>query len=117
MKRTLSILVCSILSVVPVVSFAAAGDSFRSAVGGLVSIISKDVIPIMIGVAIVIFFTNLVRYIASASNEAEHAKFKGYLTWSLVALFVMFCVYGITAIISNSIFGGTSVVIPQLPTQ
>lgn len=116
MKRFLALLPA--LFLVPAIALAAtAGQTFREIVRTVVTFLSTKIIPIMVAVAVLIFFYNMVQFIRLADNEQERAKFRSYVVSALGALFVILAVWGIVAVISTSIFGGSSIVLPQLPTS
>ncbi len=78
--------------------------------------ISKNIIPILVAIAVFVFFYNLIFFIFNSDNEAERQKFKKYSLNSILALFIMLCVWGIVGIFTNTFFNKTPV-IPQLPTS
>lgn len=77
---------------------------FASVVGCAVSIINV-IIPILAGLAVVLFMWGGVRYIYSA-GEGEHQEGREMLLWGIIALFVLFCIYGILRILDNTFLGG-----------
>jgi hypothetical protein len=100
MKKTLlKISTVAFISVLPVVTLAAGaatGEAFGTvndiikALGSMVS----NAMPVVIGLAILGFFWGLVKYIF-AGGEGGKDEAKTIMGWSLVALFVMFSVFGI----------------------
>jgi hypothetical protein len=62
-----------------------------------------------IGVAlilgIVLYFYGIVTALPKSSS-GEMAQLRTHLMWGLIALFVMFSVWGITGLIRNTLFGG-----------
>lgn len=77
---------------------------FSSVVACSIGIINV-VIPILAGIALLLFLWGGVRYIYS-SGEGEHKEGREVLLWGLIALFVLFSVYGILRILSNEFLGG-----------
>ena len=55
----------------------------------------KTLIPIMMALAVLAFFWGLVKYIASASDEAAKEGGKTLMIWGMIALFVMVALWGI----------------------
>lgn len=90
--------------VVPAVAFAANVGSFRTLVLSVVTLLSTQVMPILVGIAIIVFMGNLIQYMRASDNESEHEKFGSYVGWSLLALFVMLGVWGIVGILVRSLF-------------
>lgn len=96
---------------------AASAQSLTTILGNFRNLINT-VIGLLFAVAVLIFLWGVVKFIASASNEAERTKAKGIMTWGIVGLVVMASVWGIT----NAIVGyfGTNQpargdIIPEVP--
>ena len=101
------------LFALPLVAFAAPQDftGYISWVGDLLN----RLIPVLIALALVVFFWGLVRYIAKRdSKEGRQTMIAG-----LIALFVMVSVWGILRLAQNT-FGvnnAAPVTIPQVPQR
>ena len=95
---------------------AGLGGSFRQIVLTIVGVLSKTIMPLLIALAVLVMFGNIIAYIYYADNEKEQEKFKGYISWALIALFVSLALFGILNAFSGAIFG-TSIAIPTFPTQ
>jgi sterol desaturase/sphingolipid hydroxylase (fatty acid hydroxylase superfamily) len=93
------------------------GSSVKGAAEWVVDIISKGVVPIVVGLALVAVFWNLARYIIKSDNETERERFAGYALWSLIAFFVALSVFGIVKILGNTLLGNPNTAIPQFPTD
>lgn len=52
-------------------------------------------IPVLMSLAVLVFFWGLVKYIASASDEAAKESGKTLMIWGMIALFVMVAFWGI----------------------
>lgn len=52
-------------------------------------------IPVIVALALLVFFKGLVAFIAKSGDEKSHAEGKNLMVWGLVALFVMISVWGI----------------------
>ncbi len=76
-----------------------------SAIQGIV----RTLIPLLIGVAVVVFFWGLVLYISGAGKDAT--KGKGIMIGGLIALFVMVSMWGIISMIQFSLGIGSTVLI------
>ncbi len=75
-------------------------------------------IPVLIALALVVFFWGLVKYIRSG----KAAGAKDVMIAGLVGLFVMVSVWGIIRIAQNTLLGGTGSIqtpggIPQVPQR
>lgn len=117
MKKNLSILA---LLFTPSISFAA--TDFAS-VGTLVNNFTTNVVTavgyLMLTLAVVVFFWGIVEFIWAAREGKVEEKTKGraMMTWGLVALFVMFSVWGIISFaqgILGSEFKTTTITVPKL---
>ena len=105
-SRFLSISSLGFLSVcIPSIVFAQSGsvnDGFEK-VGGLIDSFTTNIVQalvtLMLGLAVVSFFYGIVQYIwGLREGNAEKAKTgSSFMVWGLIALFVMFSVWGIIA--------------------
>ncbi len=77
---------------------------FADLVGMLISIINA-LIPLVIAVAVIVFFWGIVRYIASVDEDAKE-KGRELAVWGSLAFFVMISVFGIINILALT-FGVT----------
>ncbi len=67
--------------------------------------------PIVLGLALLIFFIGLARFILRADNENERRRGQQIMVWGIVALFVMTSIWGIVSFIGKNLLieqGGTS---------
>lgn len=60
------------------------------------------IIPVLVTLAIVLLFIGIVRYIKNRGS----ADIRTNIVWSLVALFVLFSVWGILRILDNTFLDG-----------
>lgn len=60
-------------------------------------------IPLLMTLAVVVFFWGLVKFIMSASDEAAKEGGKNLMIWGMIALFVMVAFWGIIAYFQTSI--------------
>lgn len=85
----------------------------------VLKVILQPLIPILIGLALIIFAWGLFKYIKTGlgdKNEVEGAK--SLMLWGVIIFFVMVSVWGLVAILQNIFFGGIDVptYLPQIPT-
>ncbi len=83
---------------------------FKSLVQLLISLLNI-LIPLIIGVALVVFLYGIVRYVLGSGDDKSSAK--SIMLWGIIALFVMVSVWGLVGILQSTFFGGT-LGIPQL---
>jgi len=67
-------------------------------VGGII----QATIPVVIGLAVLVFLWGVLRYIISKSPE-EQAKSKGIILYGIIGLFVMVSVWGLVNILSDTL--------------
>jgi heme/copper-type cytochrome/quinol oxidase subunit 4 len=123
MKRTIvtiSLFVFGLVSgTIAKVAFAqgAGGGVINTFVVSATDYINKNVIPILVAIAVLVFFYNLIFFIFNSDNEKEREQFKKYSINSILALFILLSAWGIVGIFTHTFFNGKNPVIPQLPTS
>jgi hypothetical protein len=105
-------IIIGLLLVAPTLTFAQSFGAINALASGFGTVVST-LIPIMMALAVLAFFWGLVKYIASASDEAAKEGGKTLMIWGMVALFVMVALWGILGWVqsqlglSGTITGGT----------
>jgi hypothetical protein len=102
------------LSLLPVVASAQTSTSVGTAgAGGFASFVQTIVgiinllVESLAGVALVLFFAGGVRYLYKAGGK--NTEERKAMSWSLLALFILFSVWGILNLMNQALFGtGTS---------
>ena len=96
----------------PQVIYASINNSFEL-ISAIYSVIAS-LIPIVAGIVLIIFFWGLGRFVYNAGEEKGHEEGKRIMFWGLVAIFVLFSIWGIISyigsnlgIVGNGSFGGT----------
>ena len=82
--------------------------TFKDIVHNLLSIINL-LIPVLAGIAIVFFFIGLIRFIYNAGDVKSRSTGRDAMVWGLVGIFVIFSLWGIIAIVQQSLFGSTTI--------
>jgi uncharacterized membrane-anchored protein len=73
-------------------------------------------VPVVAGIALLVFFWGLVKFIANVSGDAKAvADGRNLMVWGLIALFAMIAVWGILAFFSGELGFGPQLIIPTLP--
>ena len=100
MKKTA--LISSILFATPLFAFAANPDldPLKRLVASVGEILNA-LIPILIVVAIIVFFWGLVKYVSSQGKD--HAQGRNIMIAGILALFVMVSVWGIVRLVQSSL--------------
>jgi len=82
-------------------------SSIYSAVQSLLGLMNM-LIGVLAALALVVFFIGLVRYIRDAADAKGHAEGRERIIWSLIALFILFSLWGILALMSITFFGSSN---------
>ncbi len=79
------------------------GTNFADVVKSLIGLINV-IIPVLAAAAMVFFFIGIVRFVYNNSDEKAHIKDKELIIWGLVAIFVLFSIWGIVRLLITSFF-------------
>lgn len=90
--------------------------SFRELVATIGTTITKQLMPIIVSLAVIVFLFNVGQFILSLDNEKERLKFKKYSMNAIIALFILLSFWGMVGILSTTFFNKNPI-IPQLPTS
>lgn len=74
-------------------------SDFVDAIGALVAL----ALPIVVAIALLVFFWGLVKFIFAQGNEESKAEAKKIMLWGLIALFVMVSVWGLVEFIGSAL--------------
>ena len=86
--------------------FLNGATTFATAIQTLVGLINM-LVSVLAALALVVFFIGLVRYVKDSADSHGHTEGRERIIWSLVALFILFSIWGILALMSFTFFGGT----------
>lgn len=119
-KNYLLILVIVSLFLAPVRTFAAGictsfgtPQDFRGVVCLFTDLITTA-LPVVAGLALVVFFWGLAKFILKAGDETARAEGKQVMVWGIIALFVLVSIWGIISFITGEIFGISTIKLPLL---
>ncbi len=73
-------------------------------------------LPLVIGIALLVFFWGLAKFILRAGDEKAREEGKQIMKWGIIALFVLVSVWGIIEFLQGE-FGFSNLGIPRLPTR
>ena len=65
-------------------------------------------VSVLAALALVVFFIGLVRYVKDSADSHGHEEGRERIIWSLVALFILFSIWGILALMSVAFFGSSN---------
>ena len=86
---------------------SSSGLTLASVVSSIIGIINT-IIPVLATLALVIFLWSGVRYIMTAEETKGKGPQRDALLWGLIALFVLFSIWGILGILQNTLLGNTT---------
>lgn len=101
MNKILKLVFISFLSFTPIFAFAALAG-IKGLIGEVGEII-KLLIPIVVGIALLVFFWGLAKLIFKANDQKAREEGRAVMVWGLVALFVMISVWGIVGFIQDQL--------------
>ncbi|PIR68971.1 hypothetical protein COX93_03405 [Candidatus Nomurabacteria bacterium CG_4_10_14_0_2_um_filter_30_12] len=90
----------------------ASSPLFQDLLSYVSCIIGKSVIPLIFALATVMFIWGVVQYVINNEEDAKREKGKQFMIWGIIALTVMFSVWGLVRILGNTF--GIQYAIPQL---
>lgn len=86
----------------PMVTLAGAVDiGYVDTWVGTIRDLVADLIPLLIGIAVLLFIWGLVTFIASADDEAARAAAKTKMVWGIIAIFVIVGVWGFVELLQT----------------
>ncbi|HVZ76179.1 MAG TPA: hypothetical protein VG934_02850 [Candidatus Paceibacterota bacterium] len=79
-------------------------STFADVVSYAIGIINLT-IPVLVAFAIVVFMWGAVRFIMKSGESVGGAAERDAMVWGIIALFVLFSIWGILAILQNTLLG------------
>ena len=92
-----------------------APTNFQDIMNLFIGLIAKAM-GLLFAAAFAAFFYGIVIFISNSSVDAKRTEGKAWMMWSVVALFVMFTLWGIVGVLVNT-FNLSPLLIPQLPSS
>ena len=108
--KTLTKIAISSGLLVPFFVYAATVGSILTALDGIL----KQIIPIIMILATVVFLWGVVMYVVAGGDEDKVKTAKQYIILGLIGLFIMVAVWGVVKALVNT-FGVSGGVIPTQP--
>ncbi|MEN9390375.1 MAG: hypothetical protein RLZZ283_475 [Candidatus Parcubacteria bacterium] len=100
--------------VLPGVAFADTLFDVGNTIGGLVDLVT----PIVVALALVMFFWGLITYFTAKGDEKALEKARNTMIYGVIILFVMVSIWGIVNILQDTFnVGGTQTVTPPSVTR
>ncbi len=102
MKKIISIFSIAFVSAVAIPVMAAQVTTFKQLINDLfINGILKPLIPLLIGLAIVVFFYGIIIFVLSEGGEKKNEG-KQYMFWGVIGIFVMVSVWGLVNLIKET---------------
>lgn len=98
---------------VPTFAFAAAPTTFKEFAEFAVRILQSFIALLFASLAVGLLY-GVVLFFANADNEQKRSEIKNYLLWGVIGVIVVMGIWGILALLRESIFGTSVVGIPQI---
>lgn len=77
-------------------------SSIDSLMIGINAHIIRPLLILLFAIAILLFFWGLAQFILNVGSEDGRTTGKRHMLWSVIGLFIMFGVYGILVILTNT---------------
>jgi hypothetical protein len=90
-----------------------ANPKIQDLLGYVTCIIGKSIIPLIFALATAMFIWGVVQYVINDQEEAKKARGRQFMIWGIIALAVMFSIWGLVGILGNT-FGVDTKFVPQL---
>jgi hypothetical protein len=65
-------------------------------------LVSRFVVPLIFSVAFIIFAWGVTQYILNGQEEAKREKGRQFMIWGIIALTVMFTIWGLVSLLKNT---------------
>lgn len=85
----------------PLVIYASINNSFQL-ISALYSVVTS-LIPITAGIALIVFLWGLGRFVYNAGSEKGHEEGKRLMFWGIIAIFILFSIWGIIFYIGSNL--------------
>ncbi len=86
------------------------GDGFTA----ILDILNRYVIPLIIGIAVVVFLWGLIEYVTAGADEEKRKSARNHIIYGIIAIFVMISVWGLVNVLRGT-FGLDTGNIPEPP--
>jgi len=94
----------------------AAAYTFGELIKNVYDSILTPLSVLLVGVAVVLFFLGLVRYIyGGLGDESAVREAKSMMIWGVVIIFMMISIWGFVEILQYTFFGGAVTTPPDIP--
>ena len=120
MSRISTALTLSLSFAAPLFVFAQSGINTNAILpysSGIINLINGVFVPVLFAIALLTFFWGVYKYFfLGADSEAERAKGRDFVLWSIIGFVVILSVWGLVAIVRDTFGLGASGYAPNYPT-
>ena len=110
------VLISGVVVLGPLLAFAQGFSSVQNSINAIRDMINS-VIPLIIGIAVLVFLWGLVSYVTAGADEEKKAAARGIIIYGIIIIFVMTSVWGFVKSLSTTFFNGSGSQSPvQYPT-
>ena len=104
------------LALAPALAFAQQLGNIETLITSIGRVVALA-LPIVVAIALLVFFWGLVKFIFAQGNEESKADAKRIMLWGIIALFVMISVWGLVLFVGNAlgIKQGEVIIVPTVP--
>jgi uncharacterized membrane protein YidH (DUF202 family) len=78
--------------------------------------IVQSLIPLLIGIAVVVFIWGVIKYVTAGASDEKKKEARGLMIWGIIAIFVIVSIWGIVGVIQNITGTGGQGGPPTIPT-
>lgn len=89
------------------ITYGSNAPTFASVVNLVITLINKT-IPILVALAIVLFMIIGFQYVRTSGGTHGKSNYREALLWGLIALFVLFSIWGILRLLQTTFLNATS---------
>lgn len=87
------------------IAYAATVENLTDVISIAIGLLNS-LIPLIIGLALVIFLWGVVRYVVAGADKEGKEKGRRFMIWGIIGLVVMVSVWGIVSLVRNTLFEG-----------
>ena len=91
------------IMLVPFLAHAQQGPTNFTQVVQLFIDLLKTAIPLIVGLALLVFFWGLVKFISTAGDVKSHDAGRSLMIWGIIGLFVMISIWGILQFLGDQL--------------
>ena len=91
------------LALLPVWVFAQTPRKFSDVTNKIESLLTS-LLPVLVSIALLVFFWGLIKYIAKSDSPDGREAGKEIMMWGIISLFVMVSIWGIIAFMQAALF-------------